>query len=547
MKKNRLFIFLLVLLLSAGLMTSCGGGGSDQAAGDGPVIFRIGNTDDIDTLNPLSSELMVGFEAFLLLYDPLVRYDEKYEPEPCLAESWTTSDDGLTWTFALRDGVTWHDGEPFTSADVKFTYDMMIENEQGYMYNSYLSGITGVECPDEKTVVITTDAPKANMLMNTTPILPEHIWGDIAPEELGIFANETPIGTGPFKFDSHSTGVLKLVRNPDYFGTVPTIDECIFVYYSNADTLAQALSLGEIDAAFNLGVSQKDQLENDPNITLISGQIPGFCEIAINVWDDPASGGNPLLKDKAIRQAMEYATDKKTIIDMAFGGEGEEGTTLINAGMDYHYEPTAGEKRSYDPAKAAALLDSAGYRDANGDGIREDAAGHKLEFRLVTRAEKAEDAKASQIFISNCKNAGISIINETMDDGALTDAIYAGTFDMFIWGWGADIDPSVILAVLTTDNIGNLSDTYFSNERYDQLFKEQMYMLDEAERQAAVFEMQKIAYEEAPYILLIYDNNLQAIRSDKWTGFTQFPNDMGLFFKGLTNYNYINIKPVAAE
>jgi len=541
--KGKFWKVTLILLLCASLV-SCGGA---PPSSEGVHSFRIGNTLDIDTLNPLSSELTIGFEIFLLIYDPLVRYDENYEPVGCLAETWDASEDGLTWTFYLREGVLWHDGESFTSEDVKFTYDMMIENEQGYMYNSYLSGITGIECPDEKTVVITTDAPKANMLMNTTPILPKHIWEEIAPEELGLYPNETPIGTGPFKFDSRSPGVVKLVKNDSYFGTVPAIDECIFIAYSNTDTMAQALSLGEIDAAFNLSASQKAQLEKDSNITFISGEIPGFTQIGINLWDDPESGGNPLLRDKAIRHAIEYAVNKPKIIDMVYGGEGEEGTTLLNPGQYYHYEPTANELRSYSPAKAEALLDAAGYTDTDGDGIREDADGNKLEFRLITIADNVDEVKAGQMIASDCKAVGISIINETMDDGALADEIYAGTYDMFIWGWGGDLDPSVMLAILKTDEIGNLNETYFSNARYDELYEEQLNMIDEEERQAAVFEMQKIAYEEAPYLILVYDNNLQAIRSDRWEGFKRIPKDTGLFFMNLTHDNYINVKPVAAE
>jgi len=541
--KGKFWKVTLVLLLCASLV-SCGGAPSSS---EGIHSFRIGNTQDIDTLNPLTSELTIGFEIFLLIYDPLVRYDENYEPVGCLAESWDVSEDGLTWTFNLREGVLWHDGEPFTSEDVKFTYDTMIEHEQGFMYNTYLAGITDIECPDEKTVVITTDAPKANMLMNTTPILPKHIWGEIAPEELGLYTNESPVGTGPFKFDSRSPGVIKLVKNDSYFGTVPAIDECIFISYANTDTMAQALSLGEIDAAFNLSAAQKSQLEKNPNISFISGQIPGFTQISINLWDDPASGGNPLLRDKAIRHAIEYSINKTKIIDMIYGGEGEEGTTLLNPGQYYHYEPTADELRSYNPAKAEALLDAAGYLDTDGDGIREDANGNKLEFRLITIADNTDEVKVGQMIASDCKAVGIGIKIETMDDGALTDEIYAGTYDMFIWGWGGDLDPSVMLEILTTDQIGNLNETYFSNERYDELYQEQLSMIDEEERREAVFEMQKIAYEEAPYIILVYDNNLQAIRSDRWEGFKLIPQDNGLYFMNLTFDNYVNVRPVAAK
>lgn len=540
MKKNKLLAFVLALFLCVGL-AGCGGGAQPT---EDLNTFRIGTPVSIDTQNPLSSYMQVGFEVFLLVYDPLVRYDENFEPADSLAESWETSEDGLTWTFHLRSGVKWHDGEPFTSEDVRYTYDMMLESGLGYMYSTYLAGITGVECPDENTVVITTEQPKANMLMNTTPILPKHIWGEIAPEELEVYANENPIGTGPFKFDSAREGVIKLVKNDAYFGTVPSIDECVFVSYSNSDTMAQALSLGEIDAAISINSAQKKQLENDGSVTLISGEIPGFTQIGVNVWTDTASKGNPLLKDKAIRQAIEYAIDKEKIIQMAYGGEGTEGTTLLNPGQFYHYEPTAAELRSYSPDRGGALLDNAGYRDTDGDGIREDVNGSKLEFSLITIADNAEEIKAGQMIVSDCKKIGISIKNETMDDGALYDKIIAGDFDMFIWGWGGDIDPSVMLELLTTWQIGSNNEPHFSNAQYDELFKEQQTLMDEKERQAIVFEIQKIAYDEAPYIILLYDNNLQAIRSDRWTGFKQIPAGTGPFFLNINFDNYINIKPV---
>ena len=540
MKKNKFLALLLALLLCIG---AAGCGGTQTA--EGVNTFRIGTPVSIDTLNPLSSYMQIGFEVFLLVYDPLVRYDEDFEPAGSLAESWTTSDDGLTWTFNLREGVTWHDGEPFTSEDVKFTYDLMNESGLGYMYSSYLTGITDIECPDENTVVLTTEQPKANMLMNTTPILPKHIWSGVAAEELEMYANDTPIGTGPFKFDSSSEGVIKLVKNDAYFGTVPSIDELVFVSYSNLDTMAQALSLGEIDAAFSIGSVQKKQLEADENVTLVSGEIPGFTQIGVNVWADPASKGNPLLKDKAIRQAVEYAIDKEKIIQMAYGGEGTVGTTLLNPEQFYHYEPVAAELRSYNTDQGNALLDRAGYKDTDGDGIREDGNGNKLEFSLITIADNTEEIKAGQLIVSDCQKIGISIKNETMDDGALQDKINAGDFDMFIWGWGGDIDPSVILELITTDQIGANNEPHFSNAYYDELFLEQMTMMDETERQAAVFELQKIAYDEAPYIILLYDNNIQAIRSDRWTGFKQIPADTGLFFLNLNYDNYVNIKPVA--
>lgn len=536
------FITALLVVALCMIPIGCGGEGGSETT-DGVSTFRLGSSEAFDTMNPLSSYMQVTYEFFILIYDSLVKYDENYDPTPCLAADWSVSDDDLVWTFNLQEGVVWHDGEPFTSADVKFTYDLMMETGLGYMYSAYLEGITDIQCPDENTVVITTDTPKANMLMNTTPILPEHIISAIPTEELEVWANETPVGTGPYKFDSQGDNFVKVVKNEDYFGQLPTVDEFVFVDFENIDAMAQSIMLGEIDGATNLNPAQLAQLQADENVEVISGQEPGFMQVGINCWTDPASGGNPLLLDKSIRQAIDLAMNKQKIVDMAYSGQGTAGTTLINPGDFYHYEPTAGELRMYDPDAANALLEAAGYTDKNGDGVREAADGTPLEFEFITIADNVEEVKSGQMIASDCAAVGIKINNVTMDSGALYDKIIEGNYDMFIWGWGADVDPTVILNVLITDQIGGNNETFFSNESYDELYVAQQNEMDESKRQEMVFEMQRIAYEESPYIILIYSNNIQAIRSDRWTGYEQIP-DGGMYFFNMTNLNYQNIKPI---
>lgn len=535
-------IFITALLVTTLCIVPVGcGDGSDNA--DGISAFRLGSSTAFDTLNPLSSYMQVTYEFFLLIYDPLVRYDGNYDPIPCLAADWSISDDKLEWTFNLRDDVEWHDGEPFTSDDVKFTYELMLNTGLGYMYSSYLDGITDIQCPDENTVVITTDTPKANMLMNTTPILPEHIIGSIPEAELETWANETPIGTGPYKYDSKGDNFIKVVKSDNYFGELPTVDEFIFVDFENIDAMGQSLMLGEIDGATNLNSAQLAQLQGDKNLDVISGRELGFMQVGINCWNDDASKGNPSLLDKSIRQAIDLAINKQKIVDMAYNGQGTVGTTLINLGDFYHYEPTGEELRDFNTESANALLDAAGYIDSNGDGIRETKDGKPMEFELITIADNVEEVKCGQMIVADCAQAGIKIKSVTMDSGALYDRIIEGNYDMFIWGWGADIDPTVILGILTTDQIGGNNEPFFSNERYDELYLAQQAAMDESERQEMVFEMQKIAYEESPYIILLYANNIQAIRSDRWTGYKQIPED-GMYFFNMTDLNYRNIKPV---
>lgn len=532
MKKKLLTITLclgLVFSMSVGL-SSCGDKSEDKSE------MIIGTGQFIDTLNPITAWAMVSSEIFQLIYDPLVRKDDSLQPIPCLAESWEVSEDDLTWTFNLAE-ATWHDGEPFTSEDVKFTYELLLTDVgSASFYGSYLTGIVDIQCPDDSTVVITTSEPKANMLQNTTPILPEHIWADIGEDGIETFNNDNPVGTGPYKFGEMSSNSLTLLIYEDYFGTPGNVEAYSFVEYKNSDSTAQALKTGEIDAAMSLNVAQMEQLDKEDGIDVISGEVLGFSQLCINVKDDGA--GNPILKDKDVRHAIDYCVDKQKGLDMAYLGAGTVGTSLINPSDPYHWEPTEDVLRTYNIDKANEVLDAAGYMDKDGDGIREDSDGNPLEFELISIADNAEEVKYGQIIKAGCLEAGIEVDCVTMDSGALSDQIYAYEYDMFIWGWGSDVDPGVILNVLTTD-YGN--EPGWSNAKYDELYLKQAVTLDENERIKIVKEMQEIAYEEAPYIVFVYSNTIQAIRSDKWEGYKMIPEN-GSYFFNLSIENYLNMK-----
>jgi peptide/nickel transport system substrate-binding protein len=521
------------------------GDGAESGAGEGEgAAFRIGTSVDFDTLNPLMTEMHITMELLMLVYDPLIRINDSQSDSPGLASSYVLDESSNTWTFTIAEGAKWHDGKPVTSADVKFTYDYMMKNELSVSYLSYLTGINEVSCPDEKTVVIKTDAPKPNMLANPTPILPEHIWKDITPEAAATYANNEMIGSGPFKFDSKGDGFVKISRNPDYAGeNKAKVDNIIFVYYENTDSMAQAMKIGEIDASTSLNPAQFKQLQEEKDLGVISGSVLGFTQIGLNVFGDSKSKGNPLLKDKVVRQAIHIATDKQKVVDMAYYGTGEPGETLINPGNYYHYEVPQAERLDFNTDDAAKLLEENGYKDSDGDGVREDKDGNKLSFGLISIADNVEEIKAAQIIADGCKKAGIEINLETMDDGALTDKITAADYDMFIWGWGGDLDPSVILRLLTTDEIGGGNEPGYSNPDYDKLFSEQGTIIDKAERKKLTDEMQRMAYEDCPYIILIYDNFVQGYNTEKWTGIERIPAEDGSYFFNLSAWNYLNVAP----
>jgi len=537
MKKVKMALCVLIAL-SVTFLWGCG----SPAQSEGETTLRVGGIT-VDTLSPLTMYVAGSMEIALLVYDPLVRLDENLNPVPCLAESWDVSDDNLTWTFHLVHNAKWHDGEPVTSADVKFTYDLMIDKNVGYLFSSLLGGIEDISCPDDYTVVMKTSAPKADMLRSLTPILPEHIWSSIPDDQLELYTNDNPIGSGPFKFDSKDAANTnwKLVRNDDYFGPKPNIDSVVFIYYANPDSMTQAIKLGEIDALFGSKDAQLAPLQSDTNVDAIGAKLPAFTEIGINVFPD--GSGNPLLRDINIRYAMEYALDRQKIADMVFYGNALPASTIMSPAGLWHYEVPAADYRSYNIDKANQILDAAGYTKRNSEGTRLAPDGKPLEFNMIYSADVPERGKIASFLQSGCAEIGIKIDNSVMDSDAIADAIANYSYDMYIWHWYEDADPTSLLSIFTKDELGNCNETGWTDDRYEALYSQQQQQIDTAQRLATIQEMQKIAYDACQFIVVVYDDDIQAIRKDKWTGYQQVPAG-GAFFINNTIVNYMNIKPI---
>ncbi len=491
-------------------------------------ILKIGVFNEIEGLNPFTIYSSSAYEVMRLNYNLLVTVDESVEPAPDLAESWSSNPEGTVWTFNLRQDVKWQDGEAFTAADVKFTFEYIRDNELGYFYDSVVN-MEDISTPDEHTVVITFSAPAAYMPQFVVPIVPKHIWQDIDPNEANsTFANDNPIGTGPFKVVEFKKGEFtRMEVNKDYFKGAPAIDGVIFIIFANASTAAEALKLGEVDIVTKMPAAQFKALQDQEGIVTIDGSSPGFTEMAINSWSDPASKGNPLLKDKNIRQAMACAVDKQYLLDAANLGYGELGSTIVPPTYKFwHYEPTGSEVFNFDLERAAKILDDAGYVDSNGDGIRESAAGEKLDFRLTLRSEDPSQIKCGRLIAEWFKEIGIGTTIDVVDSGTLTDRIYDnGDYDMFIWTYYMDPDPSSILRVMTSGQILSWNDSFYSNAEFDALFLEQEQQIDRDQRKQTIDEMQKMVYEDCPYIVLFYGPELEAYRTDKFAGWTATPDD----------------------
>ncbi|HSV56042.1 MAG TPA: ABC transporter substrate-binding protein, partial [Magnetospirillaceae bacterium] len=332
---------------------------------------------------------------------------------------------------------------------------------------------------------------------------------------------------------------------PDYFGTKPRAAGIVFTIFASRDTLARSLAAGEINVALNLYPDQAAILEKEANVSVFRFSANGFTQLSANSWENPASKGHPASRDARVRQAMEFAMDKKEILAVAMGGAGTVGSTLIpESTPEWHLALPAAELRGYDPAAAKALLEKAGYVDRNRDGVLEDAAGRALDFRFLLRADNIREVKAGQMIQAYLQAVGIATRISTVDDGVLQDAIDTADYDLFIWGWGGDVDPTTILAILTTGQIGSLNEPRWSNPAYDEAVRRQATILDPKERRVVVEQAQRLAYEGAPYIILFYDGDVQAVRNDMVIGLAQVSG--GPLFYANTNVNYIRAAPAAA-
>jgi peptide/nickel transport system substrate-binding protein len=553
-------VAVLVALIS--MLTGAAGAGAQSENGeDTKLVLRIGDTNDIDGFNPFKLVEIPSFEIMDLTYDLLVDFSPKdSSPVPGLADSWEHSKDGLTWTFHLNKDAKWQDGKPVTSEDVAYTFNRILKEKQG-LFIDYVKQIDKIETPDKHTVVFTTKKPSVQMLSMYVYILPKHIWKKVPPDETKTFVNQPAIGSGPFQAVEWKKGqYARLKVNPDYFRGRPKLDEIIFQFYDNDDTMVQALKNGDVDYISGMPINLFKSLKNQEGIETNSAPDAGFTELGFNLYepnpevikefDAPkTSTGNPALLDPRVREAINWAIDEDALTDKVLQGEGVPGSTLVPPVLaKYHLSLDKSELQGFDIERSKQLLKQAGWEDTDGDGIV-DKDGKDLNLRLFVRSENKDSVTEGQFIEDWFKEAGIGLETKAISDTSLTDAIYAADYDMFIWGWGSDADPDFILSVLTCDQIMGWSDTFWCNDDYSRGYEDQKEQLNLDQRADTIKEMQRIAYQDNPYIIFYYDNQLEAWRTDKFAGWTKTPTtaDPGQIAYTFSNEGYLNLRPVSSK
>jgi peptide/nickel transport system substrate-binding protein len=531
----------------------------------GQIVLKLGWTEEPDNLNVFIGYNSTCWETWALNYDYLFGSGARNQPTLDLAVGWPTkqnggiSSDGKVWTIHIRSGVKFQDGVPLTAADVAFTYNYVLKNDIG-QYMNYLQGIESVKALNSTTVQFTCAHSMALGYMETqsVPVLPEHIWAHVSPSAaITSYGDKPPIiGSGPFETVGYVKGsYIEMVRNPTYWGPKPAIDKIYFEAYQNADTMVSDLRAGRIDGAWGIPVAAFMQLESAKGIKTIAYPY-GWEYLEFNCYDKAGSLGNPVLRDPKFRQALNYAVDKQRLCELAYDGLAEPATTIIlphtYSNPDYHWQPPASQAYTFDLAKASQLLTAAGYPLKN--GVRLNKQGKPIVLRLQATTDDPPGQIDAKLITGWLQQLGLTIKLSVIDSGALTSNIYnahgktwAPNFDMDVSGWVGYFDAGETMACLATSEIGNLDEPYWSDAQYDKLAVEQASAIDPQQRQALIWQMQQIMYQQTPWIPLAYPDDLEAISTAKWTGWAQQLSGTGPAWNCQGYFaSYINLRPKVA-
>ncbi|MEX0795755.1 MAG: ABC transporter substrate-binding protein [Acidimicrobiia bacterium] len=541
---RRLVVMLVIAVLAAALAPTA------FAQEDDSVVLRIGLTQDWETLNPTVGFAVSEYEIWNVHYATLTdKAADDFEPVPGFAESWEASDDGLTYTYTLREGLLWSDGEPLTAEDV--AWNINTGRDQGWdnMYSTVIN--LDATALDERTVQVTSSVPDPKLPTLDVYLLPKHIWEDIATDYDAAVEYDAldGVGSGPFvitEFTQSQSVVME--ANPNYWGwegEEPPIDTLIFRYFSNPDAMVAALQQGELDAIHGFPASSYDALVADDNIEVVAGQQGGFDEIAINggaVTGQP----HPALLDLEVRRAISFAVDREAVIEDLWAGLAETTDVIgVSADPKWLVDIPDDQAFTYDTARANQILDDAGYVDTDGDGIREMPDGtNPIVLRHALNTDSDIAGPIAELFTGWMEEIGIGVEVESYDQDTLYGVIAEGDYDTFFWGWTPFVDPDPMLSYFTAAELESYNDANWTDPRFEELYLEQKEELDADRRIEIVHEMLTIFHDAAIYIPLYLNPDLQAYRTDRFEGWVQQPAEVGPVIFTNSSPSYAQLRPV---
>ena len=549
-----LVVFIAVAV--AGCGGSSGGGSSSSASPSGnQPMFRLGTVGNgYDSINPFVGEYAQDYAAWMLMYPNLAQYTGDLKAEPDFATSWTTSKDGLTWTFKTRAGAMWSDGQPLTAKDAAWTINTVVRLQGGAaaLLGAYVPGIKSAAATDDTTLVVKLSRQSPALLANLfqLPILPEHFWAPYAKGDGAKLktvtmdpAKETLVVAGPFtieKLDIKGTTIFKRVDT--FYGPKPLITGYGYQVFTNADAAIQALKAGQVDCVDWLPPTAATAIRQDAQLQ-VQGFGGGIPETLI-VNDSTNNTQHPELRNVQVREALNLAVDRTAIVDSVYKGFAKPGgSLLLNQYVpEFMSAPVPVVQR--DVAKANQLLDGLGYAKGS-DGIRV-ANGVKMNYTvLVSTMFQAADSREADILKQDFAEIGIGLQQKVVDNAV--PVIFSSpkpytNYDMTLIMWGLTPDPDWSLEISTSQMLNVYNLTGYSNPSYDKLWKQESSEMDPAKRKAIIDQMSTLLQKDQVFVPTCYTQILAA-----WNKQWQNVPDSGSVFGFYTYLNKTQFDRLAVQ
>jgi peptide/nickel transport system substrate-binding protein len=558
---------------------------SSASSSKGPVTFTYADTQEPSSLNPMVGYLGTDYTIWAINYDIPVNFNTtNFAPDfsHSIVTAVQPSTDGLTFTYTLRSGMKWSDGQPFTANDVCWTLNYYkANNVPNYSSDLQLMRPNGCSVTDSTHFVLHSSKPTSfysgKSVFLYEYILPQHIWGKYQNDYHAArqVLNNTPqeaVGSGPFIIQKYVKGqYVELDKNPLYWGDsvglTPHVDRIIYRIYGSQDAEAAGLQNGEVDFGYFTSANILNTLISK-GLTGRGAVIPSFGEIGINTgsaWETNPTGGfkphgdgSKALTDVYLRQAMRMAVDNSVLVNKVLQNYGSPWTSPVQpTATTGKWSPAPTDPNlNFNIAGANQLLQQHGYKLQN-PGSPPSASNlyispithQPLEFRFYSRSSDQPSQDIVPYVQGWFGQIGIKLDPQTLTSGKLGNVILEGNYDLFEWGWYPNPDPNYILNIFTcaqrppNASVYRNSDSYYCNPAYDKLDEQQSTVTDPAQRVTIVRKMQDILYTDEPYLVLWNDATLEAWNQHKWTGFLPQPSPNGDVLATYGPYSFISLRP----
>ena len=481
----------------------------DMPVRGGTLVVAI--SSDPGHLNPAITTSGATHTAAELLYNGLLGRDERGNPVPELAESWQVEQAGAVYRFRLLDGVKWHDGMPFTSADVKFTFEEVLLKFHARTKASMGGLLAGIDTPDDRTVIFRFKQPYAPLLLQLdateAPIVAKHIYQGSDPQTNA--ANANPVGTGPFKFVSYKKGAeIRLARNPGYFKKgLPYLDELVMRVIPDASTQVLALESGEVDFLWGVPGPQLNRVTADARFrTAQTAYHPGGsnCIMTMSFNLD-----RPILQEPRLRRALAHATDRQPFLTQVLFGEGKVASAPISSEISWAHAEGLPMPR-FDRGEAERLLDAVGWKkEGDGPRVARGVAGIADGTRLALDfVHFPTFSKYGELIRQQWGVVGVAVTLRPLEPAAFAPAVFKDrSFDTNVISYCQGPDPEIgVRRMYHSSQIGPAPFTNaaaFRNPQMDALFDEAGRTMERDKRSRIYRQIQELAVQELPYFWLV--------------------------------------------